>query len=189
MRTIAFSIGLSAFALPAHAGNTNAALQAFLDSDIRSLASSQILVDAIRAQNGTTTAYSQAEIDALDQAWRTEVGTANRPTIDPVLENSASDFLRTVVAEAGGRITEIFVMDARGLNVAASNVTSDFWQGDEAKFTETYSAGPDGVHFSEIEFDESSQSYQGQISISIVDPTSQQVVGALTVGVNAEALN
>ena len=130
MRTIAFSLALSAVALPAQASDTNAAMQAFLDSDIRSWANSAVLVDAIRAQNGATTAYSQADIDALDQAWRAEVGTANRPTIDPVLDNAASDFLRTIVADAGGAITEIFVMDARGLNVAASDVTSDFWQGE-----------------------------------------------------------
>lgn len=189
MRIIAFTLGLSALALPAASSDINTAMQEFLDSDIRGWANSQVLIDAIQAQNGTTTAYSQSDIDALDLAWRAEVGAPEKPTIEPVMNNAASDFLRGIVADAGGTITEVFVMDARGLNVAASSVTSDFWQGDEAKFTETFPVGPDGVHFSDIEFDESSQSYQGQISISIVDPGSQQVVRAMTVGIDAEALN
>jgi hypothetical protein len=43
-------------------------------------------------------------------------------------------------------ITEMFVMDAKGLNVGQSDVTSDYWQGDEAKWQKTYGAGP-GVVF------------------------------------------
>ena len=44
------------------------------------------------------------------------------------------------------------------------------------------------VHLSEIEFDESSQTYQGQISIPVVDPATGALIGAMTIGVNAEAL-
>ena len=79
-------------------------------------------------------------------------------------------------------------MDARGLNVAASAATSDYWQGDEDKFQQTYEIGADSVHFSDIEFDESSQTYQGQISVVIVDPSTNTPIGAITIGVNAEAL-
>ena len=79
-------------------------------------------------------------------------------------------------------------MDALGLNVAASDTTSDYWQGDEAKFTETYGVGPDATHLGDIELDESSQSYQGQISMTIVDPATGSAIGAITVGVNADAL-
>jgi hypothetical protein len=84
----------------------------------------------------------QARIDALDLAWRAEIGSAATPTIDPVLQSAAAEFLRSRVDASGGRITEVFIMDQHGLNVAASAMTSDMWQGDEAKFTETYSVGP-----------------------------------------------
>jgi hypothetical protein len=79
-------------------------------------------------------------------------------------------------------------MDQHGLNVAASAMTSDMWQGDEAKFTETYSMGAGAVHFSEVELDESTQRYQAQISVTIVDPATGEPIGAMTVGVDAEAL-
>ena len=113
---------------------------------------------------------------------------ADRPTITPVLQNPAAEFLRERVAGSDGVITEAFAMDAHGLNVAASDVTSDMWQGDEAKFQETYPKGAGAVHLDDVEFDESTQTYQGQISISLIAPATGQVVGALIVGVNAEAL-
>lgn len=176
------------FAVPAFANDYEPRMKEYLDGQIRAWAQSDVLVAAIRAQNEMTAAYSQEQIDALDQAWRNEVGLTDRPTIDPVLTNAASDFLRGIVADAGGTVTEIFVMDARGLNVATSDVTSDFWQGDEPKFVETYPKGSGAVHFGEVEFDDSSQTYQGQISLSLADPANGEVVGAMTVGVNAEAL-
>ena len=174
-------------AAPAVASDIEPRMRAFLDTEIARWSHDQVLIDAIRSQNQTTAGYSQAQIDELDQAWRSAVGTTDSTVIGPVLNNAASDFLRGVVSEAGGAITEVFVMDSRGLNVATSGVTSDYWQGDEEKFTETYPRGAGAVHFGEIEFDESSQSYQGQVSFSLVDPETESVVGAMTVGLNAEA--
>lgn len=164
------------------------AMEEFYRAEIGRLTNAQVLIDAINAQNSQTATYDQARIDALDQAWRAEVGAASSPTIEPVLKNAAADFLRGQVDAFGGRITEIFVMDAQGLNVAASDVTSDYWQGDEAKFSETYPRGPNAVHLSDVELDDSTQRYQGQISVTITDPSTGQPIGAMTIGVDAEAL-
>lgn len=164
------------------------ALEAYMNSSIVGWASDPMLLDAIRAANAQSEGMSQARIDELDQMWRAEVGTGSTPTITPILENPVSDFLREQVSASGGTMTEVFIMDQHGLNVAASGVTSDMWQGDEAKFTETYGMGAGSVHFGDVEFDESSQSYQGQISMTIVDPDTGEVIGAMTVGVNADAL-
>jgi hypothetical protein len=172
----------------AHANDYAPAMQAFLDSEVRAWAEDPVIVAAIAAQNDRTAGLPQSEIDALDQAWRAEVGGADTPTIDPVLSNDAAAFLRERVADSGGMITEIFAVDARGLNVAASAVTSDYWQGDEAKFQQTFPAGAGGVHLGEVEFDESTQTYQGQISLTVTDPETGEPIGAMTVGVNAEAL-
>lgn len=104
------------------------------------------------------------------------------------MANSAtSDFLKERVDAAGGVITEILVMDSRGLNVAVSTLTSDYWQGDEAKYTETYGKGPDAWHVSEIDYDESTQLYQAQVSLTLIDPATSTPIGAATIGLNAEA--
>lgn len=174
--------------LSAHANEFAPAMQEYLDTQIMGWAQSEAIVAAIIAQNAQNAGVDQARIDALDTAWRAEVGASDTPTITPVLNNSASDYLRERVANAGGTITEVFIMDAHGLNVAASNITSDYWQGDEDKFQKTYGVGAGARHLGEVEFDESTQTYQGQISITIVDPATGQPIGAMTVGVDAEAL-
>lgn len=79
-------------------------------------------------------------------------------------------------------------MDSVGLNVALSGVNSDMWQGYEAKNQQTYSVGPDAYHFSEVELDDSTRTYQVQISMTIVDPDTGAGIGAITVGVDAETL-
>ncbi len=178
----------SLVATPAVSDEFTGAIQDFYEREITAWANAQVLVDAVNAQNVQTAGYDMARIDALDKAWRAEVGLADTPTISPVIENVAADFLRQQVASSGGQITEIFVMDAQGLNVAASDVTSDFWQGDEAKHSETFGAGGNGFHISDIELDDSTQRYQGQVSFTLVDPVTGTPIGAVTVGIDAESL-
>ncbi|MEL7097593.1 MAG: hypothetical protein AAGM84_02075 [Pseudomonadota bacterium] len=148
---------------------------------------SDTLVAAIRAQNAATAGYDQDRIDALDSTWRAEVGTDGSALIDSVLGNDASALLSAGVAASGGVITEVFVMDARGLNVASSGVTSDYWQGDEAKFQQTFPVGAGAVHVSDVEFDESTQTYQGQVSMTLTDPETGAPIGAVTFGLNAQS--
>lgn len=188
MKRFALAVIGACSALPAFATDFTASIEDFYRTEILQWANDPALIAAITSQNAMTRGYDQAQIDALDQAWRAEVGQADSPTITPVLTSDASEMLRERVATYGGRITEIFVMDAVGLNVAASDITSDFWQGDEDKFSQTFGQGPDALHISEIEFDDSTQRYQGQVSFTLVDPETGQPVGAMTVGVDAESL-
>ncbi|MDJ1007321.1 MAG: hypothetical protein QNJ13_05795 [Paracoccaceae bacterium] len=187
-KVFAAVLGGCLLATAAPADDYRPAMERFLQGEVQRWASDPVLLRAIAEQNAATSGYSPAEIEALDQAWRAELGSASTPTIAPVLENAAADFLRERVAAAGGRITEVFVMDAQGLNVAASHVTSDYWQGDEAKHSQTYGVGAGAVHFGELEFDESTQRYQGQVSLTISDPDTGEPLGAMTIGVDAEAL-
>ena len=175
-------------AAPAAANDFAPAIEAYLETEIAAWAQDPRLAEAILAQNATTAGYSQDDIDRLDQTWRAEVGTADSALIRGVLDHPASSFLRERVDASAGAITEVFVMDARGLNVASSGLTSDYWQGDEEKFTETYPLGPGAVHISEVEFDESTQTYQAQVSLPLADPATGSVIGAMTVGLNAERL-
>ena len=189
MKTTATLAGLFCLAATAAAANDYApAMQAYLDEHVAGWMADAAIVDAIKAQNEKHAGLDGAKIEEMDQAWRAEVGGSDTPTITPVLNNSAAEFLRAKVAEGGGTITEIFVMDMHGLNVAASDVTSDYWQGDEAKFQKTYPMGAGTVFIDEVEFDESTQTFQGQVSVTIADPATGEAIGAMTLGLNAEAL-
>ncbi|TCO70456.1 hypothetical protein [Rhodovulum euryhalinum] len=171
----------------ANAGDYDTQMAAYLESSVRSWATSPVIIDAVLAGNAQNGGYDQAKIDELDTAWRAQVGSGSAPLIEPVITGPVADYLREQMAATGGQITEIILMDAKGLNVAASDVTSDYWQGDEEKHSMTFVVGPDAVHFGEIEFDESSQRYQAQISFTITDPASGAPIGAMTVGVDGEA--
>ncbi len=165
-----------------------APLTALATSDIAAFASDPVLIAAINAQNAVTGGYDQAEIDALDTQWRAEVGATSRPLIDATLSNAASQYLAGVQEASLGKYTEIFAMDAKGLNVAQSTLTSDYWQGDEDKFTASFGAGAGAVHLGEIEQDESTQVFQSQVSVPVTDPATGAVIGAITVGVDVSML-
>jgi len=193
MKTCVFTLAAAAALVlglqPAAANEFDTKLRVLAVEKIAHWASDPVILDAIRHQNEATAAYSQDQIDAMDKAWRAEVGAGAHPTIDSVLKTAASDYLRAQRDASGGLYTEVFVMDARGLNAAASDVTSDYWQGDEAKWQQTYTIGAGAIHIGEIELDESTQTYQSQVSMAITDPATGTPIGAVTVGVNVEHLN
>ncbi|MDH5556965.1 MAG: cache domain-containing protein [Alphaproteobacteria bacterium] len=146
------------------------------------------LIAAVNSQNSRHASLGQSDIDRLDSQWRSETSSGNRKLVDAVLSNSLSGYLNDMKSQGSGLYTEIFVMDNKGLNVGQSDVTSDYWQGDEAKWQKTYLAGPSAVFVDDVEFDESSQTFQSQLSLPVVDPDSGEVIGAVTVGVNVEML-
>lgn len=172
---------------PLVAADTPPAMTSYIEAEVMTWINDAQIIAGITAQNAATSDLSQDEIITRDNAWRGEVGSANTPMINGVLNSPLSVFLREHVERSDGRLTEVFVMDSRGLNVASSSVTSDYWQGDEAKFQKTYDMGSGAVFVDAIELDESTQTYQGQASFAITDPANGNVIGAITVGLNAEA--
>lgn len=186
---IASLVGVVAVSSVALASEPHVApMTEFANSTVAEWVKSDLVVNAVKAQNAKNAAVTQDEIDSLDKAWRAQTGASERPLIDEVLGNDLSGYLAGKREESGGLVTEIFVMDNKGLNVGQSDVTSDYWQGDEAKWQKTYGAGPGAIFIDEVEMDESTQTFQSQLSMSIVDPATGEVIGAITVGVNIDAL-
>jgi opacity protein-like surface antigen len=171
-----------------HAADIEGPVKELVDGQIRGWISDPAVVEAVKAQNAKNSGLSQADIDALDQQWRAETSAGAKPMIDETLGNALSAFLKKVKNDSKGLYTEIFVMDNKGLNVGQSDVTSDYWQGDEDKWSQTYSVGPDALLIGEVEQDESTQRFQTQVSLSVVDPASGEVIGAVTIGVDVESL-
>lgn len=177
-----------AAAIPASANQFSAELEGLTTGKIAEVLSSGVVVAAVKAQNKVTASYDQSKIDDLDRTWRAETDSYDQPMIDEVLENDLSGYLMDAQDSSDGLFTEIFVMDAKGLNVGQSDVTSDYWQGDEAKWKDTFGNGPGSVLIGELEQDESTQQLQSQVSVTLVDPQTGDVIGAATFGVNIEKL-
>jgi len=165
-----------------------APLTDFAKNTVAEWVKSPAIIKAIKMQNAKNANLSEAEIITLDKKWRAETKASSKPMIDSILANDVSKALMGYKKASSGMVTEIFIMDNKGLNVGQSDVTSDYWQGDEGKWKKTYLKGPDAIFVDEIEKDESTQTLQSQMSMSIKDPATGKVIGAITVGVNVDAL-
>ncbi len=164
----------------AQANDMAAAARAFVEDRFAAVLTAPQVVSAIEAQNKEHEGLSPDRIIELDNAWR--AGDAS--LIDGILSNALSKYLETVVADSEGAFSEIFVMDFKGLNVGQSAKTSDYWQGDEAKWKETFVNGT--VHISDVEEDESTQTFQVQVSMPIMH--NGTAIGAITFGIDVAAL-
>ena len=183
------AVACTLFATPSLAADEHVApMTEFAKKTAHAWIADMTVIDAVRAQNRKNADLSQADIDRLDKQWRAETKASERPLIDSVLNTGVSKKLADNKKSVGGLVTEIFVMDNKGLNVGQSDVTSDYWQGVEAKWQKTFLAGADAVFIDEVEFDESTQTFQSQLSLPVVDPQSGDVIGAVTIGVNVDAL-
>lgn len=140
------------------------------------------LVDALNAQNAYGAEMTPAVIEMLENAWAG--GEANSLLIHDVLARPASVVLRERREASQGVVTEIILMDRAGLNAAISDKTTDVWQGDEAKFTETVPRGPGAVFVDAPAVDASTGVLQTQVSMSVTDPATGEVIGAVCFGID-----
>jgi len=189
MKTFSLLALLCSASIPvcAFAGEANPKMLDYIEKNLRPLMADAMVQSAVKQANAQHAGLAESDILDLDTQWRDQVGKPAQPLITPVVNSDASNLLRRLVAGADGVVTEVILMDNHGLNVAVSDVTSDYWQGDEAKFTNSFGVGADGMDVSEVELDESTQTYQMQVSIVIPDAETGAPIGAMTIGLNAEA--
>jgi hypothetical protein len=138
-----------------------------------------VIVKAVLAQNAQGKTLDQ--IKAVDKKWQSHAGIADY--MKALLENECARHLRSI-QNAAPYFSEIFVMDNLGANVAMTDKTSDYWQGDEAKFKKSFTAGAGAIFVDDVEFDDSTQAYLVQISVPVRN--AGQVVGAITFGIDVD---
>ena len=158
----------------------------YLVDEIRQWSNSPVVLLTLEASNQRYAGLDQAGIDALDAQWRAEREVEDQPLVTAVLSSPLSSYLTKIQARSRGLYTEIFVMDARGLNAGQSAITSDFWQGDEDKWLKTFQVGPDALFIDAIEVNEDTGTENAQVNLSIAQ--DGKVVGAITVEINVTEL-
>ena len=183
----ALSVAISTAAL-ADDAEIKAKAKDYTEAQVAKWVADADVVAAINAANAASAGYDQAKIDTLDKQWRAEVGAASHPLIDQVLASPASAKAKSWCNGAGGVVTEVILMDDKGLNVGICDVSSDYWQGDEPKYQNTFPKGAGAVFVDDVEQDSSTQKFQVQSSMTVVDPATGKPIGAVTVGLDAEGL-
>ena len=169
-------------------GDVEAKARAYMEETVAAWMADPAIVDSIKAQNEANAGLTAADIDVLDEAWIAESAMGGGALYEAVLANPTSQQLIAWEQGEGGMIVQMWIMDNHGLNVGQTALTGDLNQGDEAKWMETYAVGPDAMHIDEVEFDEEVQAYVVQSSMTVVDPSTGEPIGAVTVGINAEFL-
>lgn len=155
--------------------------------EMRTWIESDIVRISIGTQNKRLLKPDQSTIETLDQQWVKERESEDKPLIAATLSNPLSVYLSRMQGRSLGLYAEIFIMDQNGLNVGQSSITSDFWQGDEAKFQKTYDVGPGAVFIDEPEFDDEMKVWRGQVNFTVTD-TEGKSIGAATVELNLTEL-
>lgn len=149
------------------------------NSTLAKFGTDPIIVAAVKAENAK--GKTLAQIQELDKKWMATAGVVDY--MKALMENECGKYLRKIQASAP-YYAEIFVMDNQGANVAMSDKTSDYWQGDEAKFIKSYNGGRGAIFIDDVKFDNSTQAYLVQVSVPVKD--GDKVIGAITVGINVD---
>lgn len=135
-----------------------------------------VLVNEIKAQNDRKVPLDT--IRQVDEEWIAKKGDV--PLLQKLKTNPTAMELEKILADIP-RVVECFVMDNQGANVGQFNDTSDYWQGDEAKWKNSFNGGKGGIDVGKKEIDKSTTLAQQQISLPVID-TDGTIVGAITFG-------
>ena len=147
---------------------------------LRAVGKDPIVVAAVKAQNAKK--LSLTAIKVADQRW---VVNKEEALVRKTISGPCADRLREIVATSPA-YSETFAMDDQGAIVCATAKTSDYWQGDEAKWERAYNAGKGDVFIDRPKMDESAASRIAQISVPVMD--GDRAIGAITVGIVVEKL-
>ena len=189
MRRLLMAILLSGLFYPVAASAESpptSIIDAKVISQIREVLARPVVTISVQAQNRYYGQLSAEDIDKLDKQWRAERESDDQPLIGAVMSSPLSTYLTLVQAQSQGLYSEVFVMDRNGLNVGQGAVTSDFWQGDEAKFQKYFQVGPDAVFIDEPEFNDDFKTWLAQVNLTIVHNGDK--IGAATFEINVTEL-
>ena len=159
-----------------------------INNQISQLAQEPIIVNAVTEAN-IKADKSLAEIMQLDQKWRNADETDK--WVSSFLDNRCANFLKNVQYDsakgAKGIYAEIFLMDKQGNIVAESNMTSDYWQGDEDKFIKAFNEEKGAFFIDSPAFDESTEKYLIHFSVPVLDQKTKKAIGVITIGIDIDA--
>lgn len=131
------------------------------------------------AAAGSTIPFDVERVRRLDREWQ---ATNRAPDeLSTTLTNPAAQLLRDTT-RTDPIYREILLTDRHGRLIAASNVTTDYYQADDPWWPEAFNDGEQGrVSISDVKWDESARALALQIAVPVPDPSSERPAGILMV--------
>ena len=147
--------------------------------ELQFIAKNKILQKDLEAQK--IEKLTADDIQTRDSEWKKSLGITSFKK--SLMDRRSSNLFRVLLSKKFfGRYAEIFLTDVQGANVALFPLTSDYWQGDEAKFIQSYNKGSCGIAISGSKYDESADSRSFQVSYPVVNKYNR-CIGILVVGI------
>ncbi|MCB9229743.1 MAG: hypothetical protein H6618_09040 [Deltaproteobacteria bacterium] len=143
------------------------------------------IIDAVKEQNHDTS-LTREEIQRRDISWKS--GSKASPIRISIEKARVTQYLKNIIQKKKElAYSEIFLTDKQGANVAAYPLTSDYWQGDEEKFTLAYQDGKTcRIFVGDFEYyDESADSKSVQISVPVYENKfgKGECIGVMIIGI------
>ncbi len=155
----------------------SAPVKALAKEKLLPLCTNAIFVKAVKAQNAKNLTLDQ--VKKIDSDWT--AAEDELPIQKELMNNECAAEIRRLAKEFA-QLTETFVMDQLGANVGQNALTSDYWQGDEPKWANSFNAGNGGVDIDKPKLDKSTNREDQKISLPIIDETGK-VIGAICCGI------
>ena len=151
----------------------------FASSKLVQLAAEKIVVDAVKTEN--------AKGKTLDQIRKTDEKWIATSGVDDFMKGMMISPVSKHLIEIRDKypfLREIFLVDNQGANIAMSEKTSDYWQGDEAKFKKSFDKGVGTVFVDDVKFDRSTKAFLAHVSVPVLE--GDTALGVLIFGVDMD---
>lgn len=163
------------------AGTAQAFCAGALIKEIQRIAQMPEVISATKNSNAKQ--LSTTQILELDARWIKLKGKL--PEAEAIRASDTSQLL-TIEVDKHNYFTEAILTGNQGETVAMNITTTDYWQGDEEKFTAIFDSNlpsrkPDH-HISRARWDESSTTMISQVSVAVYE--GDKMIGTLTIGVD-----
>ena len=149
------------------------------------LARNSLIVNAVKEANNNNKDIPSSTVKKLDAKWMKS--TDMDPYTKSLMTNECAKLL-LILKESGYGFSEIFVTDARGLNVAMTNKTSDYYQADEDWWIQAFDNGRGRSYYGNIEYDESAMSEAVPIYVPVWNPDDGKAIGVVKAVVDIGAV-
>jgi len=149
--------------------------------EIKSWLETPMFIDAVKTQNAKKKSID--EIKKLDKDWVDIIKNKKKENqlMKQLLNHPVGQWLRKKNKEERGRYPESFLCDNQGANVAISRLTTDYWQGDETKWIDSFNNGKGKTVIGNPKYDESTGSMQIHVSIPVID--NGKTIGVFIIGI------
>jgi Cache domain len=139
-----------------------------------------------QATAGSTRPFDRAAAEAVDREW--QQGAKPPRVVEESLGNAASRYLKDLVVH-DHIYREMILTDRQGRLVAASNPTTDYFQGDEDWWIAAVDDGRQGrVSISDVRWDPSARVYALEISAPVPTSSDESLAGVLKVVTDSREL-